>query len=111
MTAAAIMGQLVDVKNVNTHKCVRLIIDVPAEYAVKVIDAFGWPTQVNPVPVAIARLTAEAAQPREPAHEVAQTSPAVASVNADTGLAPRRADRRAWETMGAAQQAGMLCTE
>lgn len=54
--AAIIAGALVDMKNVSTHKCMRLIIDVPAENALKVIAAFGWPTMVNPVSVAVARL-------------------------------------------------------
>jgi hypothetical protein len=54
--AAVISGSLVDAKNVNTHKVMRLIIDVPAENALKVIAAFGWPTMVNPVSVAVARL-------------------------------------------------------
>ncbi len=58
MTApAAIAGSLVDAKNVNMHKCVRLSIDVPAEYAEQIIKAFGWPTMAAPVAVAVARLT------------------------------------------------------
>jgi hypothetical protein len=62
--AAIISGSLVDAKNVNTHKVMRLIIDVPAENALKVIAAFGWPTMVNPVSVAVARLNeAPAAHP------------------------------------------------
>lgn len=56
---AAIMGSLVDAKNVNAHKCVRLSIDVPSEHAAMVLAAFGWPTMADPIPVAIARLTAE----------------------------------------------------
>lgn len=68
MTAPAVtQGQLVDVRNVNAHKCIRLVIDIPAELAPRVIAAFGWPTQVNPVPVAIARLTEEASQSPRPA--------------------------------------------
>jgi hypothetical protein len=67
MTAAVTRGQLVDVRNVNQHKCVRLIIDVPAELAPSVIKAFGWPTQVNPVPVAIARLIESPQQQEEQA--------------------------------------------
>jgi hypothetical protein len=67
MTDRAIIdGSLVDVRNVNQHKCVRLIIDVPAERARQVIDAFGWPTMVNPVSVAIARLTEKASQQPRP---------------------------------------------
>jgi hypothetical protein len=53
---AVIDGALVDVRNVNQHKCVRLIVDVPAERAREVIE----------VSVAIARLTEQASQaPRQ----------------------------------------------
>lgn len=70
MTRRAIIdGSLVDVRNVNQHKCVRLVVDVPAERAREVIDAFGWPTMVNPVPVAIARLTEQASQAPRPAEQ------------------------------------------
>lgn len=67
MSAPAVMqGQLVDMKNVAAHKSVRLVIDIPAELAPQVISAFGWPTMVSPVPVAIARLTEQAGkQPRQ----------------------------------------------
>jgi hypothetical protein len=57
--AAAISAQLVDVRNVGQHKCVKLTLHVPAEQAGMVMAAFGWPTQVDPVPVAIARLNPE----------------------------------------------------
>lgn len=53
---AVIPASLVDVRNIAAHKCVRLEIHVPAEQAGMVLDAFGWPTAVDPVPVAIARL-------------------------------------------------------
>lgn len=53
---AAITAQLVDVRNVSAHKCIRLELHVPAEQAALVMAAFGWPTMVEPVPVALARL-------------------------------------------------------
>ena len=53
---AAIMASLVDVRNIAAHKCIRLELHVPAEQAALVIQAFGWPTAVDPVPVAIARI-------------------------------------------------------
>ena len=53
---AAMFGSLVDLKNVNSHKSVRLTIDIPAEQASEVVEMFGWPTQAQPVPVAIARM-------------------------------------------------------
>jgi hypothetical protein len=68
MSAPAIThGSLVDVRNVNQHKCVRLVIDIPAERAREIIDTFGWPTMVDPVPVAIARLAPSVQQQKEPA--------------------------------------------
>jgi len=76
---AAIMGSLVDAKNVNAHKCVRLSIDVPSEHAAMVLAAFGWPTMADPIPVAIARLAAPVAQGIEradPTSEAAGSTPA-----------------------------------
>lgn len=83
---AAIMGSLVDAKNVNAHKCVRLSIDVPSEHAAMVLAAFGWPTMADPIPVAIARL----ANPAE--------ATAVAIENRSTGTSY-------------AQQAGIMAQE
>jgi hypothetical protein len=59
---AAILGSLVDVRNIGVHKSVKLTIHVPEELAETVINAFGWPTGVNPVAVAIARLNSELPQ-------------------------------------------------
>lgn len=83
---AVIQGSLVDVRNVNQHKCVRMLIDVPAEYAPKVMEAFGWPTMANPIPVAIAHL-------QEPSKQ-ATDKPA-----------------RQWGDISRAQQAGIACNE
>lgn len=66
MTApAAIQGHLVSIKNVSTHKSACLTIHVPEEYALKAIEAFGWPTMVNPVSVAIAKLDLNAKPERK----------------------------------------------
>lgn len=54
--ARAISAQLVDIRNVGTHKVVKLTLHAPEEQAMKIMEMFGWPTGVNPVPVAIARL-------------------------------------------------------
>lgn len=83
---AIIQGSLVDVRNVNQHKCVRMLIDVPAELAPKVMEAFGWPTMANPVPVAIAHLAADATQ---------------------------KADkpRRSWDQLSRAEQAGIASND
>ena len=104
---AAIAAQLVDVRNVNTHKCVRMTIDVPAEQAIMVVEAFGWPTQANPVPVAIARLDPSKNKqlggnpPSEPA------DPDKFAARQDRPVKPRKpvaSDKRL------AQQAGILCS-
>lgn len=56
MTKAALQGSLVDIRNVGTHKSVKLTIHVPEELALNVTELFGWPTAASPVPVALARL-------------------------------------------------------
>lgn len=53
---AALRAVLVDVRNINTDKEIRLELRVPAEHADRVFKAFGWPTKVSPVEVGIARL-------------------------------------------------------
>lgn len=99
---AAIMGSLVDVRNIGVHKSVKLTIHVPEEMAVKVIDAFGWPTGVDPVPVAIARLLPEAQEaPAQNTH----AKPALAS-----DPHPARVTR-SWRDMPAAAQAAIRCNE
>jgi hypothetical protein len=64
---AVIAGSLTDIRNVGVHKAIRLTVEVPAELAQGVLDAFGWPTAVQPVPVALARMVGEeAARPKKP---------------------------------------------
>lgn len=53
---AAISGYLVDIRNLGYEKSIVLKITVPAELAMSVMEIFGWPTSVDPVSVAIARL-------------------------------------------------------
>lgn len=72
--AAIISGSLVDVRNVGTHKSVKLTIHVPEEYAMKVVEAFGWPTGVNPVPVAIAHMNRAASGGRFVGADIADDS-------------------------------------
>ena len=85
---AAIQAQLVDVRNVSSHKCVRLEIHVPAEQAGLVMAAFGWPTMADPVPVALARLVEDARVNPEHAKE-----------------------RRPFTELPLAQQAALRCQE
>ena len=91
MMFAAIAANLVDVKNIATHKCVLLSIHVPQEQAHLVLKAFGWPTMANPVPVAIAALDLSAAS-QKPAQAPAKP-------------------KQKWDEMPYAQQCGIRCAE
>lgn len=104
MSAAAIAAQLVDVRNVGHNKCIRLTLHVPAEQAPLVMNAFGWPTLVDPVPVALARL-----DPTKIESEVVQsetTKPGQLDTSPASGPdIPARAVNRL------AQRAGILCND
>lgn len=100
--AAAIQAQLVDIRNLGTEKCVKLTLHIPAEQAPLVLKAFGWPTAVEPVPVALARLT----QPKEA--EAQPRPPVTESPSATTGGAQ---SKKSWHEMSMSQQAGLLCGE
>lgn len=89
---AVIQASLVDVRNVATDKEVRLELRVPAELAPLVFQAFGWPTKVAPVAVAIARLEADAKPAPEPAPE-------------------DRKDRQAFLDLRRSAQAALRCRE
>lgn len=91
---AAIMASLVDVRNVSAHKCVRLEIHVPVEQAGMVMEAFGWPTSADPVPVAIARLDLNAPAPADASKPETAEKP-----------------RKRWEDLPLPQQAAMRCEE
>ena len=93
---AALYASLVDVRNIAAHKCLRLEIHVPAEQAPLVLEAFGWPTAVDPVPVAIARLA-----PAKPAPEP-RNAP-------DKASAPK--ERRPFNSLALPAQAAMRCNE
>lgn len=101
--AAAIAAQLVDIRNVGTHKVVKLTIHVPAEQAGLVFDAFGWPTGVDPVPVALARLrdSGETERVPSPLREARGQS--------CDGSASASRHKQSWHDMSPAQQAGLLC--
>jgi hypothetical protein len=84
---AAISANLVDIRNVSTHKVVRLEIHVPAEQATLVMQAFGWPTMVAPIPVAVARL------------------------NGVKKPEPEPKEKRRWEDLKLSIQASIRCNE
>jgi hypothetical protein len=77
MKRAAVYGSLVDLKNVNSHKSIRLTVDIPAERAAEVIGMFGWPTMADPVPVALAKMVLE--ERKAPARSLAQQAGALCS--------------------------------
>ena len=86
---AAISASLVDVRNIAAHKCVRLEIHVPVEQANQVFEAFGWPTAVDPIPVAIARLA------------IAQDKPSQQKIH----------KTKSWDELRLSQQAAIRCSD
>lgn len=62
---AIIQASLIGIKNVATHKSVALTIHVPQERAMDVINAFGWPTMIDPIDIIVARLNMADASTRE----------------------------------------------
>lgn len=103
---AAIAANLVDVRNIAAHKCVRLEIHVPAEQAGIVLDAFGWPTAVNPVPVAIARLEPEKAVLAAPLPDVDFSRDSAIIGNVE----PVK-ERRPFSSLPLSQQAALRCND
>jgi hypothetical protein len=85
---AVFSGALVNLKNVATHKSVALTVEVPEEYAAALVAAFGWPTRVRPVPVAIARLAGDVVQER-----------------------PKEKKKEHWAEMSPSKQAAILCQD
>jgi hypothetical protein len=102
---AAIAAQLVDVRNVGAHKSIKLTLHVPQEQAMAVMEAFGWPTGADPVPVALARL-------QEATAGVDRSSPAKARGEEPGGaVSSSRRPQKSWHDMSAAEQAGVLCKD
>lgn len=105
---AAIEGQLVSIKNVSTHKSACLTIHVPEEYALKVIEAFGWPTMAAPVPVAIARLDPNA-KPERKGGKLAQRAGILCSEGAFWRFLNEEKDRDVDDERGAAIVVRGIC--
>jgi len=100
---AAIEAQLVDMRNVGTHKVLRLTIHVPEEQALATIAAFGWPTGVAPVPIAIARLNdSEVVPPANDKQPRTETSPRQERSTPDGA-------KTKFRDMRLPNQAGILC--
>jgi hypothetical protein len=87
---AAFQGSLVNLKNSPTHKSVVLQVEVPEEYGEAIVRAFGWPTRMKPLPVAVARLEGSGEQLKQP---------------------ERRPKPRHFDELSPAEQAGILCKE
>jgi hypothetical protein len=87
---AAFQGSLVNLKNSPTHKSVVLQVEVPEEYGEAIVRAFGWPTRMKPLPVAVARLEGSGEQFKQP---------------------ERRPKPRHFDELSPAEQAGILCKE
>jgi hypothetical protein len=58
---SVIAAYLVDMRNIGAHKSLKLTLHIPEEHALHAIEAFGWPTGVNPVYVELTRLDPDAA--------------------------------------------------
>lgn len=104
-------GSLVDIRNINTHKVIRLVIDIPAEKAGEIIRMFGWPTQVNPVPVAIAKLDLNRAA-AEPDGAMRRAAAGDGRPADPVGVVPAtgtNSRKQSWDSMAPAQQCGVLC--
>jgi hypothetical protein len=101
---AAVMGSLVNLKNVASHKSIALTIHVPAEAAQDVLAAFGWPTMVDPVPVAVARLEAMAAQTEPVPKDLPEEPPERQPL--DVLAEPGRT--RHWAQLTPSQQTGII---
>jgi hypothetical protein len=90
---AVFQGSLVNLKNSPTHKSVILQVEIPEEYGEAIVRAFGWPTRVKPLSVAIAKLANQGEPgPSEPPRS-------------EVKLKPK------WEDMPAWKQAAILCKE
>lgn len=101
---AAISAQLVNIRNIATHKSIALTLHCPEEHAQAVITAFGWPTMSAPVPVAIARLDVNGGC-QEPARAEVERPDL-------TGVPPGpHRNGRHWSDLTPAQQTGVIRNE
>jgi hypothetical protein len=108
---ATIQAQLIDIRNVGTHKSLKLTLHVPEEYALKAIEAFGWPTGAHPVPVAVARLTDEASKaPQQQGRQTDQARQDLRSDQEDREETPPPV-RRTFDSLPLPQQAGIMSNE
>lgn len=83
---AAIQGDYVDLRFIKSRKVCQIVIEVPIEAGASFVAAFGTPNPATSVPVALARIDPNAKP--EPVKE-----------------------RRKWDELSIAQQAGIMCNE
>ena len=119
-------GRYHNLRTVISQKVAQVVIEIPMEQMQEFVRLFGapnpetWialariePTQVNPIPVAVARLN-----PELPSPSSHQTSPG--NSDATGGVSPplpgtdgRKpgAQSKSWSSMSPAQQAGIRCAD
>lgn len=110
MTAkpAAILADLVDIRNVGVHKSIKLTLHVPAEAAETVMAAFGWPTGVDPVKVAVARLDPSKVSQQEEASDD-KPRPTTPSPSRTEKAGARPENARPFSSLPLSQQAALAC--
>ena len=101
----AISAQLVDIRNVGAHKSIKLTIHVPEEQARQVVELFGWPTMVDPVPVALARLEVMPAE--QPKHGISTTD----TTPGPLPDKPAGRAKREWHELQPSAQISIRCGE
>ena len=80
---AAIQGDYVDLRFVKGRKVCQVVIEIPIEAGESFVAAFGTPNPANGVPVALARI--------------------------QSGTVAVEPERKQWDDLSLAQQAGILC--
>jgi hypothetical protein len=81
---AAIQGSYADLKTVKSRKVIQIIVEIPTEAGDAFVAAFGMPNPAAEIPVALARLQSGPEQAKE---------------------------RRKFEDLPLAQQAGIRCSD
>lgn len=107
-----IRGSFVHWLPVKGRAVLQLQIEVPTEQGHRIMDILGFPHPGTEIPVAIARLTAEAAL-RDVDNGGGSAKPPVDAGGEDACVPaqPVAPAKRRWSEMSRAQRAGMLCED
>ncbi len=98
------------IEPISTRKMVRIGIEIPEEQADEVLKLLGgYPKPANPVWVAVAPITQEAAVAF--ANRANKESPLAPIARALEEKAKSERERRDWSDLSPAQQAGIRCNE